>query len=67
MCKKMFVKQLLQGGATSGLFLLHQIDDLQRQGSLSVAVPSLSMETSMIVHNIQRIVQVHALFFNSFL
>ncbi|XP_033992181.1 FK506-binding protein 15 [Trematomus bernacchii] len=37
--------------------LASKIDDLQRHGSLSVAVPSLSMETSMIMHNIQRIVQ----------
>ncbi|KAK5870520.1 hypothetical protein PBY51_003462 [Eleginops maclovinus] len=37
--------------------LASKIDDLQRQGSLSVAVPSLSMETSMIMQNIQRIVQ----------
>lgn len=39
-------------------FLLSQIDDLQRQGSLSMGVSSMSMETSMIMHNIQRIVQV---------
>ena len=40
-------------------FFLHsQIDDLQRQGSLSAGVSSMSMETSMIMHNIQRIVQV---------
>ncbi|XP_042344077.1 FK506-binding protein 15 [Plectropomus leopardus] len=37
--------------------LASKIDDLQRQGSLSMAVPSMSMETSMIIHNIQRIVQ----------
>ncbi|XP_029295812.1 FK506-binding protein 15 isoform X2 [Cottoperca gobio] len=37
--------------------LASKIDDLQRQGSLSMAVPSMSMETSMIMHNIQRIVQ----------
>ncbi|XP_049434719.1 FK506-binding protein 15 isoform X1 [Epinephelus fuscoguttatus] len=37
--------------------LASKIDDLQRQGNLSVNVPSLSMETSMIMHNIQRIVQ----------
>uniref|UniRef100_A0AAQ6AM77 peptidylprolyl isomerase n=1 Tax=Amphiprion ocellaris TaxID=80972 RepID=A0AAQ6AM77_AMPOC len=37
--------------------LASKIDDLQRQGSLSMGVPSMSMETSMIMHNIQRIVQ----------
>ncbi|XP_022614861.1 FK506-binding protein 15 isoform X1 [Seriola dumerili] len=37
--------------------LASKIDDLQRQGSLSMGVSGLSMETSMIVHNIQRIVQ----------
>uniref|UniRef100_A0A671YVK3 peptidylprolyl isomerase n=1 Tax=Sparus aurata TaxID=8175 RepID=A0A671YVK3_SPAAU len=37
--------------------LASKIDDLQRQGSLSVGVSSMSMETSMIMHNIQRIVQ----------
>ncbi|XP_039658741.1 FK506-binding protein 15 isoform X2 [Perca fluviatilis] len=37
--------------------LASKIDDLQRQGSLSTAVPSMSMETSMIMHNIQRIIQ----------
>ncbi|XP_032371886.1 FK506-binding protein 15 isoform X2 [Etheostoma spectabile] len=37
--------------------LASKIDDLQRQGSLSMAVPSMSMETSMIMHNIQRIIQ----------
>ncbi|KAM7018551.1 FK506-binding protein 15 isoform 2-T2 [Tautogolabrus adspersus] len=37
--------------------LSSKIDELQKQGSLSLAVPSLSMETSMIMHNIQRIVQ----------
>uniref|UniRef100_UPI0037E76F6C FK506-binding protein 15 isoform X2 n=1 Tax=Semicossyphus pulcher TaxID=241346 RepID=UPI0037E76F6C len=37
--------------------LASKIDDLQRQGSLSIGVPSMSMETSMIMHNIQRIVQ----------
>ncbi|KAL7392667.1 hypothetical protein ABVT39_028063 [Epinephelus coioides] len=37
--------------------LATKIDDLQRQGNLSMNVPSLSMETSMIMHNIQRIVQ----------
>ncbi|XP_059193194.1 FK506-binding protein 15 isoform X2 [Centropristis striata] len=37
--------------------LASKIDDLQRHGSLSMGVPSMSMETSMIMHNIQRIVQ----------
>ncbi|KAM7416849.1 hypothetical protein PAMA_018766 [Pampus argenteus] len=37
--------------------LASKIDGLQRQGSLSMAVPSMSMETSMIMHNIQRIIQ----------
>uniref|UniRef100_A0A8D3CUY5 peptidylprolyl isomerase n=1 Tax=Scophthalmus maximus TaxID=52904 RepID=A0A8D3CUY5_SCOMX len=37
--------------------LTSKIDDLQRQGSVSMGVSSMSMETSMIMHNIQRIVQ----------
>ncbi|KAM9360502.1 FK506-binding protein 15 [Symphorus nematophorus] len=37
--------------------LASKIDDLQRQGSLTMGMPSMSMETSMIMHNIQRIVQ----------
>nr|XP_046241602.1 FK506-binding protein 15 isoform X3 [Scatophagus argus] len=37
--------------------LASKIDDLQRQGGLSMGVSSMSMETSMIMHNIQRIVQ----------
>ncbi|XP_071337925.1 FK506-binding protein 15 isoform X2 [Trachinotus anak] len=37
--------------------LASKIDDLQRQGSLSIGVSGMSMETSMIMHNIQRIVQ----------
>ncbi|XP_070690164.1 FK506-binding protein 15 [Pempheris klunzingeri] len=37
--------------------LASKIDDLQRQGSLTMGVPSMSMETSMIMHNIQRIIQ----------
>ncbi|XP_036954294.1 FK506-binding protein 15 isoform X1 [Acanthopagrus latus] len=37
--------------------LASKIDDLQRQGTLSAGVSSMSMETSMIMHNIQRIVQ----------
>uniref|UniRef100_A0A7N6BEI3 peptidylprolyl isomerase n=1 Tax=Anabas testudineus TaxID=64144 RepID=A0A7N6BEI3_ANATE len=37
--------------------LASKIDNLQRQGSISIGASSMSMETSMIVHNIQRIVQ----------
>ncbi|XP_030579634.1 FK506-binding protein 15 isoform X1 [Archocentrus centrarchus] len=37
--------------------LASKIDDLQRQGGLSTVVSTVSMETSMILHNIQRIVQ----------
>ncbi|XP_006802608.1 FK506-binding protein 15 isoform X2 [Neolamprologus brichardi] len=37
--------------------LASKIDDLQRQGGLSTGLSSVSMETSMILHNIQRIVQ----------
>lgn len=37
--------------------LASKIDDLQKQGSLSMGVSNMSMETSMIMHNIQRIVQ----------
>ncbi|KAM4577290.1 FK506-binding protein 15 isoform 2-T2 [Odontesthes bonariensis] len=37
--------------------LASKIDDLQRQGSNSLSVSSMSMETSMIMHSIQRIVQ----------
>ncbi|XP_068422699.1 FK506-binding protein 15 isoform X2 [Clinocottus analis] len=37
--------------------LSSKMDDLQRQGSHSMAVPNMSMETSMIMHNIQRIIQ----------
>lgn len=37
---------------------LAQIDDLQRQGGLSMGLSGMSMETSMIMHNIQRMVQV---------
>ncbi|CAK6959677.1 FK506-binding protein 15 [Scomber scombrus] len=37
--------------------LASKIDDLQRQGSVSMGVPNMSMETSMIMHNIQRIIQ----------
>lgn len=42
--------------------LASKIDDLQRQGSVSMGVPSMSMETSMIMHNIQRIVQENECF-----
>uniref|UniRef100_A0AAQ5YE03 peptidylprolyl isomerase n=1 Tax=Amphiprion ocellaris TaxID=80972 RepID=A0AAQ5YE03_AMPOC len=34
-----------------------KVDQLASKGSLSMGVPSMSMETSMIMHNIQRIVQ----------
>ncbi|XP_068167422.1 FK506-binding protein 15 isoform X2 [Antennarius striatus] len=34
-----------------------KIDELQRQGGVSMGMSTMSMETSMIVHNIQRIVQ----------
>ncbi|XP_056136153.1 FK506-binding protein 15 [Lampris incognitus] len=37
--------------------LASKVDDLQRQGSVSMGLTSMSMETSMIMHNIQRIVQ----------
>ncbi|KAM9394502.1 FK506-binding protein 15 isoform 2-T2 [Pholidichthys leucotaenia] len=37
--------------------LASKIDDLQKQGAAPVGVSAMSMETSMIVHNIQRIVQ----------
>ncbi|XP_069022255.1 FK506-binding protein 15 isoform X2 [Embiotoca jacksoni] len=37
--------------------LASKIDDLQRQGGNSMSVSSMTMETSMIMHNIQRIVQ----------
>ncbi|XP_029959997.1 LOW QUALITY PROTEIN: FK506-binding protein 15-like [Salarias fasciatus] len=37
--------------------LVSKVDDLQRQGSLSMGVSNMSMETSMIMHNIQRIIQ----------
>lgn len=37
--------------------LASKIEELQKQGSLSIGVPNMSMETSMIMHNIQRIVQ----------
>ncbi|XP_041756684.1 FK506-binding protein 15 isoform X4 [Coregonus clupeaformis] len=37
--------------------LASKVDDLQRQGGHSLAMPSVTMETSMIMHNIQRIIQ----------
>ncbi|KAK2837101.1 hypothetical protein Q5P01_014313 [Channa striata] len=37
--------------------LASKVENLQRQGSLCMGVSSMSLETSMIVHNIQRIVQ----------
>uniref|UniRef100_A0A3P8QGA9 peptidylprolyl isomerase n=1 Tax=Astatotilapia calliptera TaxID=8154 RepID=A0A3P8QGA9_ASTCA len=37
--------------------LASKIDDLQKQGGLSTGLSTVSMETSMILHNIQRIVQ----------
>lgn len=38
---------------------LWQMDILERQGSLFMGSSSVSMETSVIMHNIQRIVKVH--------
>ncbi|XP_029533561.2 FK506-binding protein 15-like isoform X6 [Oncorhynchus nerka] len=37
--------------------LASKVDDLQRQGGHSLAVPSVTMETAMIMRNIQRIIQ----------
>ncbi|XP_041718560.1 FK506-binding protein 15 isoform X2 [Coregonus clupeaformis] len=37
--------------------LASKVDDLQRQGGHSLAMPSITMETAMIMHNIQRIIQ----------
>ncbi|XP_023858657.1 FK506-binding protein 15 isoform X1 [Salvelinus sp. IW2-2015] len=37
--------------------LASKIDDLHRHGGHSLAVPSVTMETAMIMHNIQRIIQ----------
>ncbi|KAM9810825.1 LOW QUALITY PROTEIN: FK506-binding protein 15-like [Neosynchiropus ocellatus] len=37
--------------------LTAKMDELQRQGSVSLGMSGMSMETSMIVHNIQRITQ----------
>ncbi|XP_037536706.1 FK506-binding protein 15, partial [Nematolebias whitei] len=39
-----------------------KIDDHQRQGCHPMSVSTMTMETSMIMHNIQRIVQVHTEF-----
>uniref|UniRef100_A0A6Q2Y311 peptidylprolyl isomerase n=1 Tax=Esox lucius TaxID=8010 RepID=A0A6Q2Y311_ESOLU len=37
--------------------LASKVENLQRQGGQSLAMPSVTMETSMIMHNIQRIIQ----------
>ncbi|XDV48381.1 hypothetical protein PO909_017801 [Leuciscus waleckii] len=37
--------------------LSSKIDDLQKQGSVSMGLSNVSMETAMIMHNIQRIIQ----------
>ncbi|XP_048066916.1 FK506-binding protein 15 isoform X2 [Megalobrama amblycephala] len=37
--------------------LSSKIDDLQKQGSVSLGLSNMSMETAMIMHNIQRIIQ----------
>ncbi|XP_077091599.1 FK506-binding protein 15 isoform X2 [Siphateles boraxobius] len=37
--------------------LSSKIDDLQKQGSVSLGLSNVSMETAMIMHNIQRIIQ----------
>ncbi|XP_051964654.1 FK506-binding protein 15-like isoform X2 [Xyrauchen texanus] len=37
--------------------LTSKIDDLQKQGSVSLGLSNVSMETAMIMHNIQRIIQ----------
>ncbi|KAI2661361.1 FK506-binding protein 15 [Labeo rohita] len=38
--------------------LSSKIEDLQKQGSVSLGLSNVSMETAMIMHNIQRIIQV---------
>ncbi|MGH0168028.1 UNVERIFIED_CONTAM: hypothetical protein FKN15_062576 [Acipenser sinensis] len=38
--------------------LASKVDDLQKQGGASLGLSSVSMETAMIMHNIQRIIQV---------
>lgn len=40
------------------IFFTAQVDDLQKQGGVSLGFSNVSMETSMIMHNIQRIIQV---------
>uniref|UniRef100_A0A9J7XGC7 peptidylprolyl isomerase n=1 Tax=Cyprinus carpio carpio TaxID=630221 RepID=A0A9J7XGC7_CYPCA len=37
--------------------LSSKIDDVQKQGSVSLGLSNVSMETAMIMHNIQRIIQ----------
>ncbi|XP_058861417.1 FK506-binding protein 15-like isoform X2 [Acipenser ruthenus] len=37
--------------------LASKVDDLQKQGGASLGLSSVSMETAMIMHNIQRIIQ----------
>ncbi|KAJ8263352.1 hypothetical protein COCON_G00158090 [Conger conger] len=37
--------------------LASKMDDLQKQGGLSMGLSNVSMETTMIMHNIQRIIQ----------
>ncbi|KAG7480512.1 hypothetical protein MATL_G00056910 [Megalops atlanticus] len=37
--------------------LASKVDDLQKQGGLSLGLSNVSMETAMIMHNIQRIIQ----------
>lgn len=46
---------------------LWQMDILERQGSLFMGATSVSMETSVIMHNIQRIVKVHTEILKGFL
>ncbi|XP_016334875.1 FK506-binding protein 15-like [Sinocyclocheilus anshuiensis] len=36
-----------------------KVDELQKEGHLSFRLSSVSLETNMILHNIQRIIQVH--------
>ncbi|KAG9354603.1 hypothetical protein JZ751_001316 [Albula glossodonta] len=37
--------------------LASKVDDLQKQGGISLGLSNVSMETTMIMHNIQRIIQ----------
>ncbi|XP_069039372.1 FK506-binding protein 15 isoform X2 [Lepisosteus oculatus] len=37
--------------------LASKVDDMQKQGGVSLGLSSMSMETAMIMHNIQRIIQ----------